>query len=528
MGLINFNIIPDLQIPHLSKIQTLILHAWHNAQQIYRYFFNYALENKRTFNVEKMDNLETEFILLTHRVKTIYNEVAFKSFIADLNKNLRDILGTCREIWVKFDATQMSQGLLATFLPIFFSFILINNTPSIDFYKIFQLKEVSYTYLLNFAAGVFGYRYYKNFSFRTEEHAIIFFTSIISTLILVFHTVQNWPTIANNLSKMKRFGNIPTRLILITLVCVFFSNSFVIQEGRILSYLLVAVIFLMVYELLQKSVRVDFKNKFKFQQFLKSSAFKLFLASFLAIALVRFATTLFRCREEQGNCADFTNNGNSGGFSLKKPSGAKTYILSVVIIVIYTTLSRIYLRSCGNLTGNSINVLVARYGPTIASICAGGHILLSNSAIKNIQRTHIDAMALVIYTLLIIQIIIVTISPLMVYVLPPRNGTTISVSRADSVVPEIFKKMKRMYEGDDAERRNEIPIVYGLATIYSSVVISFGTFLAMVLIVLLEPRSSMGIIACIAVGAIILLIHAILRYRSATSFGKYDLLYSYI
>ncbi|XP_023291866.2 GPI ethanolamine phosphate transferase 3 [Lucilia cuprina] len=518
LGLINFNIVPDIPIPHLSKMQTLILHAWQNAQQIYKYFFNYALENKRTFNLDKMESLETEYILLTHRVKTIYNEIAFKSFVGDLNINLRLILNTCREIWVKFDATQMSHGLFATFLPIFFSFTLTYNTRSMDFCKIFQLKEVGYTYLLNLAAGVFGYRYYKNFGFKTEEHSIIFFTSVISTLILVFHTVQNWPIITENLSKAKRFGNFPSRLILIILVCIFFSNSFIIQEGKILSYLLVAVILLMVYELIQKSVRVDFKNKFKFQQFLKSTAFKLFVASFLAIALIRFATSLFRCREEQGNCADFTNNGNLGGFSLKKPSGAKTYILSVVIIVLYTTLSRIYLRSCGSLTGNCINVLLARYGPTIASICAGGHILLSNSAIKNIQRTHIDAMAIVIYSLLIIQIIVVNISPLMVYLLPPKNSSRITVNSTESVVPEIFKKMKRMYEGDNPEGGSEIPVVYGLTTVYSSVIISFGTFLAMVLIVLLEPRSSMGIVACIAVGAIILLIDAILRFRTATDF----------
>lgn len=519
LGLINFNIVPDIPIPHLNKIQTLILHSWQNAQQIYNYFFNYALENKRTFTVERMESLETEFILLTHRVKTIYNADAFKSFIGDLNTNLRQILSTCREIWVKFDATRMSQGLLATFLPIFFSFVLINNTRSTDFYKIFQPKEVGYTYLLNFAAGVFGYRYYKNFTFKTEEHAIIFFTSIISTLILVFHTVQNWPTIAYNWSKVKRFGNLPMRLVLIILVSVFFSNSFIIQEGKILAFLLVVVIILMSYELLHKSVRMDFKTKFRIQQFLKSTALKLFLASFLAIALIRFATSLFRCREEQGNCADFTSNGNTGGFSLKRPSSAKTYLLSVVIIVLYTTVSRIYLRSCGNLTGNCVNVLVARYGPTIASICAGGHILLSNSAIKNIQRTHIDVMALVIYTLLILQIIIVIISPLMVYVLPPKNATSITVNRTDSVVPEIFKKMKRMYEGDENESRNEIPVVYGLATIYSSVIISFSTFLAMVLIILLEPRSSISIVLCVTVGAVILFLHAILRYRSATNFG---------
>ncbi|XP_075165839.1 phosphatidylinositol glycan anchor biosynthesis class O [Haematobia irritans] len=518
LGLINFNIVPDVLVPHMTKLQTLILHVWQNAQQIYTYFYNYALENKRSFNVEQMDRMDTEFILLTHRVKSIYNEAAFKSFIADLNTHLRQILITCRELWVKFDASQMSQGLLFTFLSIFFSFILINNTPANKLAVIFTMKEMGYTYLLNLAAGVFGYRYYKNFSFKTEEHAIIFFTNMISTLILVFHLVQNWYTITINWSKVKRFTNLPTRAILIILMSVFFSNSFVINEGRVLAYLLVAVILLMAYELLQKCVRVDFKTKFKPQQFIKSTALKLLLASILAVSLIRFATTLFRCREEQGNCSDFNNNNNSASFSLKRPSSAKSYIISIVIVVVYTTLSRIYLRSCGNLTGNSANILMARYGPTVASICAGGHILLSNSSIKNIERTHIDAMALVIYILLIIQIIVVSLSPLMVYVLPSKKRSTITINHRESIIPEIFRKMKSIYQGEDVERHSEIPVVYGLATIYSSVLISFGTFLAMVLIIVLDPRSCSGIVVCIAVAAIMLSMNAILRFRTATSF----------
>ncbi|XP_061391241.1 GPI ethanolamine phosphate transferase 3 [Musca vetustissima] len=518
LGLINFNIVPDVAVPHMTKLQSLILHVWQNAQQIYTYFYNYAVENKRSFNVEEMDRMDTEFILLTHRVKSIYNEAAFKSFIGDLNVHLRQILSTCRELWVKFDATQMSQGLLVTFFSVFFSFILITNTPAGKLSNIFTAKELGYTYLLNIAAGVFGYRYYKNFSFKTEEHAIIFFTNVISSLILVFHMVQNWYIIALSWSKVKRFVNMPTRAVLIILMSICYSNSFVVNEGHVLSYLLVCVIILMAYELLQKSIRVDFKTKFKPHQFLKSTAFKLLLASILAVSLIRFATTFFRCREEQGNCMDFTNNSSAGGFSLKRPSSAKSYILSIVIVVLYTTLSRIYLRSCGNLTGMSANILMARYGPTVASICAGGHILLSNSAIKNIDRTHIDMMALVVYALLVIQIIVVTISPLMVFVLPQKNKSSISVRNTDSIIPEIFKKMKSMYQGDDAERRSDIPVVYGLATIYSSVLISFGTFLTMVLVILLEPKSCSGIVVCIAVAAIILSLHAILRYRTAVNF----------
>jgi len=192
----------------------------------------------------------------------------------------------------------------------------------------------------------------------------------------------------------------------------------------------------------------------------------------------------------------------------------------IPVLVVYTTLTRLYLRSCGNLTGNSPNVLLARYGPTVASICAGGHVLLANSSIKNIQRTHIDAMALVIYGLLLLQIIVVSWAPLMTFVLPPRSSHTVTINGSESIVPEIFRKMKRMYEGDDDERRNQIPVVYGLATVYSSIVIAFGVFLALVMIVLLEPRASIGLVVCVAVGAILLSVHGILRYRTASSFGK--------
>nr|XP_016940820.1 GPI ethanolamine phosphate transferase 3 [Drosophila suzukii] len=517
LGLVNFNIVPDLQVPYLKKFQTLLLHSWQNAQQIYRYFFQYALENKRTFNVDQMDQLETEFILLTHRVQTVYNEVAYKSFVRDLNTNLRDILGTCREIWVRFDPTQMSHGLLFTFLPLFFIFLLVNNSHPADYAHIFKAKEVFYTYLINLAAGVFGYRYFKTFSFKTEEHGVIFFTALSSAVILVFHTLRHWTNIATNWAAVKRFGHMPTRLLLFASMGVFFSNSFVIQEAKILSYLLAASIFLLSYELLRLSARLDFRTKFKASQFLRSTALRLILASFLAICLIRFAYTLFRCREEQGNCLDFANSGGAG-FSIKKPGTGKTYILAVVVLVVYTTLTRLYLRSCGNLTGNSPNVLLARYGPTVASICAGGHVLLANSSIKNIQRTHIDAMALVIYGLLLLQIIVVSWAPLMTFVLPPRSSHTVTINGSESIVPEIFRKMKRMYEGDDDERRNQIPVVYGLATVYSSIVIAFGVFLALVMIVLLEPRASIGLVVCVAVGAILLSVHGILRYRTASSF----------
>lgn len=512
LGLINFNILPDTPVPHMTKYQTLLLHAWQNAKQIYKYFYNYALDNKRSFNLESMDSLESQFLILTHRVNTIYNELAFKNFMKDLNAHLRNILDVCRDIWVKFDANQMSQGLLLTFLPIFFSFLLINNSKPIQLANIFTSSAVGFIYLVNFAAGVFAYRYFKKLSMKTEEHSVLFVTNIVSTVMLAILTLQNWPQIAVNWSNTKRFSNVPTRCIFLISASVFFSNSFIIEEQKILSYLLIAVVILTLYELTEENNRFRLKTKFRLMPFLKSLEFGLIVVGVVTIILLRLAYNFFQCREEQGNCGDFLIGG-----SVKKTSRTHLYMISVIVLLLYTTLTRIYLRSCGNLTGFSINVMLARYGPTVAAVCAGGHMLLTNSRIKNVNPSQIDAMALVIYAMFLLQIIIIFVYPLMTYVLPRRNPTTITVNPSGNVIPEIFKKMKSIYEGDQKDQRGEIPVVYGLATIYSSVLISFGVFLAIVIAVLLDAKASLGFAICIAVGAALLALHAILRYRTATN-----------
>ncbi|MHC5848200.1 hypothetical protein ACYT7O_10550, partial [Streptococcus pyogenes] len=89
----------------------------------------------------------------SHRVQTIYSEAAFKSFVRDLYPHLRLVLNTCRELWVRFEPSQMSHGLLMTILPVFFMFLLINNSRPLELYKIFTAKLILYIYLLSLAAG---------------------------------------------------------------------------------------------------------------------------------------------------------------------------------------------------------------------------------------------------------------------------------------------------------------------------------------------------------------------------------------
>lgn len=523
LGLINFNIVPDIS-PFMLQYQTLLIHSWHNAKQIFNYFYSYAMDNKRTFKLQDLNDMENKFIQLTHRANTIYNGDAFKSFIGDLNVELRGVLQTCRNVWVKFDPSQMKDGLLATFLPIFFTFLLIVNSKSQSLYAIFTGKVVFHMYALSIISAGFGYRFYQllYIGLKSEVHGAIFCLMIASTCILTYLVVMNWGNIAINWHDSHKFQNIPTRLILIFAMGIFFSNSYIIEEQKILCYLIMGTITILVFDVIKLSFRFDKKIRIRILSFFKSISVKVALAGGMAFVLLRSSYNLFRCREEQTNCGDFQTPGNT---VFRKGGRSSIYILSVMATCLYTVLIRIYLKTCGNLTGHSVNVTLARFGPILAVACTSGHILLSNnSAIKIIEPSHVDALALVIYALFLLQVIILMISPLMVFVLPPRNkrNQKISVNSGGNVVPELFKKIKKSYD-ETVEIGNtemDIPVVYGLATVYSSILISFGVFLSLLLITIQDPNSSVGIVICLGVAATILLIHSILRFKTSSDFGK--------
>lgn len=544
LGLINFNLIPDVEVPYLNRYQAMLLHIWQNVQQVTTYFREYALENSRSFSMDQLDDLEIRYLQLTQRVKTVYTEAAFKSLMIDMNAYLRSILNICREIWVKFDATQMSHGLLATILPIFFCFILINNSHPTNLHQLFNLRDIGYIYLFNFAAAIFGYRYYKNLSFKSEAHAIIFSTNIISSLIFIYHIVRHWANISLNWSKMSKFKNIPARILLIILVSVYYSNSFIIQEGKVLAYLLIASIVLLIYDLWKSTMRQFVVNqRLHWRPLFRITSVKLCMISFiLSLIFVRCAMLLFLCREEQGDCYydQNTNYNNSASTNLHKEKSYWTdgmdipnaNVLSVISLGIYVTITRLYLRYCGNLTGQSMNVLLARYGSTICAVCAGAHMLLTSTPTQiPVQRSHIDLLAIIVYAILLLQILVLCINPLMVFVLRTKasnNGKTILMSPEhyySSTVPDIFNHLKRVYEEEKKDSRSNvqkpvIPTVYGLATVYSSTIISFGVFLSLFLILITDVRASVGLLLCLSLAVVLLIIHAVINYNDSTNFGK--------
>lgn len=523
LGVVNFNLIPDIPLEGLPRHQWLLLHLWQNARQIQDYFINYA-STTGVFDTQDIDALKHKFLTFTYRINSIKTETGFINFAKDLKRYLNEISQICRDLWVKFDPNLISQGLVITFTATFLIFLIMNNLSLFSFEAVFTTDFVIFIYISNLIVGALGYLFRRSFAMVTEEHAVIFATNIFSLGILAYIVLQNWPSLSMNMSKMQKFEGMPCRVIYLFSTSVFFSNSFLIQEQKILGYLVISLILYTIFSL-KTSVKFKFTAKTKLRSLLTRFFMPLNVAlGIFSVLIIRYSYRFFKCREEQGDCVDFLQKLEViPGKSQKNLE--KFDLIPIAGLALVAALSRLYLKRCGNLSGFSLSSIVARHGPIAAAVCTGAHFTLAKSSIQhNVPDLHIDALAWTTYVILLLQIIVIVINPLLLHVLPSQKRDEIEVpAQQEGIVPELFRRIKQNYQQqkDGAAEKIDIPIVCGLATVYSAVFIALGAILAIVLGLLLGPSAAIGLFLVIVVGLATLVINAVLRYETASTLSEY-------
>ncbi|XP_058120307.1 GPI ethanolamine phosphate transferase 3 [Anopheles ziemanni] len=525
LGQIIFQLLPDTLVDSFLRYQLALVHLWQNTRQIERYFQRYAESSAGTFAVDHLDELDNKFLILTQRVNTVYTEAAFQSLSSDLRGYLKDILEGCREIWVKFDPKLILHGLLITFLVCFSIAILFINSTPYQLGQMFNDSVISYALLLTALAIPTGYFFYADLGLSSAEHGAILLSAFANVGLFAFVLVQNWVAIAENMADLKRAANVLTRVSFVYTTCVFFSNSFVVEEPRILSYVLMGFFLAALYTLHGLGGKFAMP-RFKLTLFRKSMLVKLVGLTLFAVVLIRLSKNYYRCREEQANCTDYlvkaptpTPDGQ------RKRIASSADFLPIVALVVYVVCSRLYLRACGNLTGMGLHVLMARYGPTVAVVCACGHFTIAKTNAQGIPQLHVDALAWVVYGLLIVQLVILAVRPLLVFVLPKRKEVMNVLYNDRNVASEIYKQLKENYNRSGGARTPadvaEIPIVCGLATVYSSVFVATGTILSVVLAMLLGSHGTMGLMIVIAVAVAYGILASIMQYEGSTNLQSF-------
>lgn len=501
------------------------------------YFHSYLDNNEDDIPAHLLENYLSQFHIFSLRIAALYRDDAMDSFCQDANEYLKGIANDCRQIWAKFDANLISQGLLLTAVITFFLFLLTTNLKFTQFDLIFTPLNLSIIFVTNSSLIIGSPIVHYMFGWEYGIIDLLRYLGMYGVALLAFFLVQNWDFIAVNWSNHQHFCNFYARSVFIFAICVFFSNSYIIHEQKVLCYLLCGSLAVFLYKVRKEYNWLARVRKLRPEFIFHSSFFKLAAFTIVTILLLRSSYDLHRCREEHGDCSDFkqeTGNMRSARHVPLKTSVDNIDMLPILTLAIFTACARLYLKKCGNLTGFAPHVVLARYASTVTAVACGIHFIttitnFSVKPLKGVQQTRIDSLAWIVYIIFLFQILIVIVRPLMLFILQKPNRT-FNVSPFGCVVPQIVMKMKQMYDSignaEEETANDDIPVVYGLATVYSSILCSVCVGYTFVYAVLLGPVASNGIFVVVVAAILILVLNAIHRYQRCTRLGKFSFMFT--
>lgn len=522
-------------LPKYRNKTIITNHPWYTAQAVWRnivqtkkYIDAYSADS-RLFDEEKLETLDKMYNRVEREKYKIESESDLNKFLEYSQEYLKLLRNSCIEIWVQFDSNLMSQGLLLIFSTLFFIYIFTSGMPEERINKIFESAFLKISIPTNIAITILTYTLYLLKLIDDFKNTVFFLNGTVSVIFLVILVIQNWDVITTTWYKKKR-NTISRYLIRIILLLTFiglFSNSYVVEEDKVLSFLLITVVWLLILFIGDENSSSTIENtEKKNRKSINSYKNKiiLFTLGFIICLAIRLSTYFWRCREEQvrDSCTLFGKIG-----SLTSSSSERILlIVGLIGLALYITIVRIWLRNCGNLSGLSPSVTLARYCPILMVICIGAYWVLQrlpkDSRVKFTLTWQMNAFPLVVYSCVILGLITLFAKPLQVFLLP-KQRESFNIYQGDNVVPQLFDKVKELfYTKKEKDKNNsEMPIVYGLGTVYSASFISFSVFLTLLYALLLgNVLASCTIMMAVTVVCVLAIV-AIERFQNAQDSSEY-------
>ncbi|PSN55884.1 GPI ethanolamine phosphate transferase 3 [Blattella germanica] len=540
LGAVILETLPSFNEKNISSDWSFALKTlWQNIQQTMDYIKLYS-DNTQQFSQEKLNLLQKNYTFLKDTIKSISSVEDFVNFSSQAKEYLTLVREMCEEVWVQFDSVLMFHGLILTFISVSFIFLLVDGIPGDELRKIVTGS---------FLATVFGCIALTTVGILicnvlelldNLEIALYFSTGLVSIMIMFVVLFRNWFTILMHClsqNNMSDWPNTAGRLLLLFSVCGLFSNSYIVEEARVLSYFILTMTWLLLYSYKPLKLEPTGREKKSEKQpwltknLLPPVKVKFIMFVILLSMLVRFSQYFWLCREEQVGCESFTSNKAHFFTSITNLRYCNSQCLfTLICLALFVTIVRIWLRSCGNLVGFSPIVMLSRYAPTLVVVCTGGYWVLQSlpkdTRNKLFMPWQVQMLPWIVYGVLAIALVTMFIQPLSIFRVPKKKESmTFPVYGQTNIIPHIFNQMKELMQGcKESGEGNDFPIVYGLATVYSSAFVNIGTFVclfaALVLGVVLAPSV---VLMCITGTVLLTLISAIqLHYFY---FGRPQLFY---
>ncbi|XP_076018185.1 GPI ethanolamine phosphate transferase 3, catalytic subunit [Genypterus blacodes] len=510
----------------LSQLEAL----WINAKQVNRFLETYSSMAK-DIPPESLAQLKERFSRLSSQYLATVGEGRPPSpeLAASLQAYLSSVRDTCRATWARFNPLKMAAGVAILALACLMCFVL-SELSSLLLREKSPLKTPAAAAL---AAGVCAAAGQLLLRGYVEAVWCLAAAAISSELLFIWTAHRLWiSAVVRNEAKAPKRASwlspggllLPPLLVPLLRCASLLSDSYVIAEGRVVTFLLFSLaLYVPVHLNWEGLLLPPNHDPLKPAGLLPSPALPpsvvrkegctLVACVGLLVGALYLSLSFHGCREEQGSCqpSPFLSP-----LSRLQDSQLKNlhYILSVVSLGLWTFLLRRWLRHYGNLNASSGTVFAARWILPLLWVCLGLHWAVSATPEESFRNlAQLIGLALLAlprasFGLLALGLLLIWLDPLTVFVKtrtaapartsslpPPRYRASTGISpqaELHHLIPQIYQRMRRSLEdgeppgGSEADGRPAVE-AYGLGTVYSAPLLLFCGLLGVGLL-LLHPE----------------------------------------
>lgn len=410
----------------------------------------------------------------------------------------------CEEIWARFDVQEMLSGLCLMLSVLLLAGLLIHSNALTDIKTLVIKRMLLLTVVINvlfvlcqcFGFVVFGYG-----------------GSVLVLLWLYAHRQH----LAVSQVDLKAIDCISLLLVGLLLLGSF-SNSFVVVENYVVSFILLSCTTLYLLLLLFEIVGKKSCSGKVLKVFGNAFSVTCGAAWAAAVTCVRCSEWFWRCREEQHWCVPGQAQVPLSG--LPQHLHNWRYFSSVLLLALATWLPRRWLLLCGNLNGSRVGVLLARTLPVACSV-----LVAVWWAIQAVMAAHnLDVWGhiippRVIYAATVMHVAVLACLPLLIYELPPTTSKKSQPPVSDNpstLIPHLYKSLKEKYR-TQSSKGPAIPIVYGLATGVSAPMVAVVMVVVVLLVLVAGDGLSGAVLLLLVLAAASLLLQALWKLKTCHS-----------
>ncbi|CAL9683623.1 unnamed protein product [Knipowitschia caucasica] len=534
---------------------------WINAKQVNRFLETYSSMAK-DIAPETLSLLQSQFSRLSSEYVSAQQKGLLSSphITAALQAYLTSVRDTCRATWAKFNPLKMAAGLFILALACVACFFL--SELSLTFIR--EDNAIRSPCVVAMLTGVcVAIVQLLNWGY-VEVSWCVASAAVGSELLFVWkayrlRTVTK--TRVKNSASWLSFSCLlsPAVFILFLRCASLLSDSYVIAEGRVVTFLVLSLaLYIPVHLNWHGFLLPQMYDQPKPSALLPSPAISPFvvrreagtfmLCLSLVIGSLFFSLFFHGCREEQGTCqpSQFLSP-----LSRMQDDKLKNlhYALSVSALAVYTYLIRSWMRNYGNLNASSITVFTANWILPLSSVSLGLHWAVSGTpedSFKNLSELiGLAQLALprAAYCFLTAGLLLIWLDPLTVFIksktatqnrpaprLPPRYRASIGISpqaELHHLIPQIYQQMRQSLDdgetsGEGGEDSRPAVEAYGLGTVYSAPLLLLCGMLGLVLLLLHPEGMSLAFLLLLVEAGALLHIHASACNLSRTQAGGFN------